>query len=64
MQPILDIASLADRREAAEATAEGAALFYSFGNFCALAAPPDLESQRAVNALTPHSFITEYLSTP
>ena len=29
-------------REAAEATAEGAALFYAFGNFCALAARPDL----------------------
>ncbi len=42
MQPILDIADLAQRREAAEATAEGAALFYAFGNFCALAARPDL----------------------
>ncbi len=51
MQPILDIADLADRREAAEATAEGAALFYAFGNFCALAARPDLESLRAINAL-------------
>ena len=38
MQPILDIADLAQRREAAEATADGAALFYAFGNFCALAA--------------------------
>ena len=51
MQPILDIADLAHRREAAEATAEGAALFYAFGNFCALAAKPDLESLRAMNRL-------------
>ena len=51
MQPILDIADLAQRREAAEATADGAALFYAFGNFCALAARPDLESLRAMNAL-------------
>src|SRR3954471_3987743 len=51
MQPILDIADLADRRLAAEATASGAALFYAFGNFCALAARPDLESLRAMNTL-------------
>jgi hypothetical protein len=51
MQPILDIADLAQRREAAEATAEGAALFYAFGNFCALAGKPDLTSLRALNAL-------------
>ena len=51
MEPILDIADLAHRREAAEATAEGAALFYAFGNFCALAAKPDLESLRAMNRL-------------
>jgi len=51
MQPILDIADLADRRLAAEATAAGSALFYAFGNFCALAARPDLESLRAMNAL-------------
>src|SRR3954465_1737975 len=51
MQPILDIADLTQRREAAEATAEGAALFYAFGNFCALAAKPDLDSLRAMNAL-------------
>ena len=51
MQPILDIADLAHRREAAEATAAGAALFYAFGNFCALAARPELESLRAMNAL-------------
>src|SRR3954471_24887316 len=51
MQPILDIADLGHRREAAEATASGAALFYAFGNFCALAARPDLESLGAMNAL-------------
>jgi tRNA A37 threonylcarbamoyladenosine synthetase subunit TsaC/SUA5/YrdC len=51
MQPILDIADLAQRREAAEAAAAGAALFYAFGNFCALAARPELESLRAMNAL-------------
>ena len=51
MQPILDIADLAHRREAAEAAAEGAALFYAFGNFCALATKPDLESLRAMNRL-------------
>jgi hypothetical protein len=51
MEPILDIADLAQRREAAEATAEGAALFYAFGNFCALAARPDLESLQAMNRL-------------
>ena len=51
MQPILDIADLAQRREAAEATAGGAALFYAFGNFCALAARPELDSLRAMNAL-------------
>jgi len=51
MHPILDIADLGQRREAAEAAAAGAALFYAFGNFCALAARPDLESLRAMNAL-------------
>jgi hypothetical protein len=51
MEPILDIADLAQRREAAEATDEGAALFYAFGNFCALAARPGLESLRAMNRL-------------
>jgi hypothetical protein len=51
MEPILDIADLAQRREAAEAAAEGAALFYAFGNFCALAARPDLASLRAMNRL-------------
>ncbi|MDA0163152.1 hypothetical protein OM076_22960 [Solirubrobacter ginsenosidimutans] len=51
MEPILDIADLAQRREAAEATAAGAALFYAFGNFCALAAKPDLASLQAMNRL-------------
>ena len=51
MQPIRDIADLAQRREAAEAAAEGAALFYAFGNFCALAAKPDLASLEAMNRL-------------
>jgi hypothetical protein len=49
--PILDIADLAQRREAAEAAAEGAALFYAFGNFCALAGKPDLASLEAINRL-------------
>jgi tRNA A37 threonylcarbamoyladenosine synthetase subunit TsaC/SUA5/YrdC len=49
--PILDIADLAHRRTAAEATANGAALFYAFGNFCALAARPDLETMRRMNRL-------------
>ena len=51
MQPILDIADLAQRREAAEAVADGSALFYAFGNFAALAARPDLESLQAMNRL-------------
>src|SRR4051794_25345372 len=51
MQPIRDIADPAQRREAAEASAEGAALFYAFGNFCALAAKPDRASVEAVNRL-------------
>lgn len=51
LAPILDIADLTHRRAAAEATAGGAALFYAFGNFCALAAKPDLESMRAMNRL-------------
>jgi tRNA A37 threonylcarbamoyladenosine synthetase subunit TsaC/SUA5/YrdC len=48
---ILNLASGADRRLAAIATTNGAALFYGFGNFCALAAMPDLESMRRINAL-------------
>ena len=50
MHPILDIADLAQRREAAEATAGGAALFYAFGNVCALAARPTPEALRALGA--------------
>jgi tRNA A37 threonylcarbamoyladenosine synthetase subunit TsaC/SUA5/YrdC len=48
---ILNMASGADRRLAAAATANGAALFYGFGNFCALAALPDLDSMRRINTL-------------
>jgi tRNA A37 threonylcarbamoyladenosine synthetase subunit TsaC/SUA5/YrdC len=48
---ILNLASQADRRLAAIATANGAALFYGFGNFCALAAMPDLASMQRINAL-------------
>ena len=51
MNLILNLASDADRRLAAIATTNGAALFYGFGNFCALAAMPDLESMRRINAL-------------
>jgi tRNA A37 threonylcarbamoyladenosine synthetase subunit TsaC/SUA5/YrdC len=66
MQPILDIADLAQRREAAEATAAGAALFYAFGNFCALAAKPDLRSLRAMNALKgrPRDQVGSVTTTP
>jgi tRNA A37 threonylcarbamoyladenosine synthetase subunit TsaC/SUA5/YrdC len=48
---ILNLSSVADRRLAAIATANGAALFYGFGNFCALAALPDLESMQRINRL-------------
>ena len=51
MNLILNMASGADRRLAAAATANGAALFYGFGNLCALAALPDLDSMRRINAL-------------
>src|SRR3954471_4374425 len=66
MQPILDIADLAQRREAAEATAAGAALFYAFGNFCALAAKPDLDSLHAMNALKgrPRDQVGSVTTTP
>jgi 2-isopropylmalate synthase len=47
----LDLADAADRAFAARATALGAALFYSFGNFCAIAAHPRLESVTRVNLL-------------
>jgi tRNA A37 threonylcarbamoyladenosine synthetase subunit TsaC/SUA5/YrdC len=66
MQPILDIAGLADRTRAAEQTAEGAALFYAFGNFCALAAKPDLATLHAMNALKgrPHGQVGSVTTTP
>jgi len=48
---ILNLASQADRRLAAIATTNGAALFYGFGNFCALAAMPDVASMQRINAL-------------
>jgi tRNA A37 threonylcarbamoyladenosine synthetase subunit TsaC/SUA5/YrdC len=48
---ILNLASQADRRLAAIATTNGAALFYGFGNFCALAALPDLPSVQRINGL-------------
>jgi tRNA A37 threonylcarbamoyladenosine synthetase subunit TsaC/SUA5/YrdC len=47
----LDLADPGDRALAAHATALGAALFYSFGNFCAIAAHPRLESVQRVNLL-------------
>ena len=47
----LDIADPEDRALAARATALGAAAFYSFGNFCAVAAHPRWESVRRVNVL-------------
>ena len=50
MNVILNLASQADRRLAAIATTNGAALFYGFGNFCALAAMPDLASMRGSTA--------------
>lgn len=66
MQPILDILDLAHRREAAEAVADGAALFYAFGNFCALAAKPDLETLHAMNALKgrPRDQVGSVTTTP
>jgi hypothetical protein len=48
---ILSLASTGDRRLAATATAHGAALFYGFGNFCALAALPDQASVLHVNRM-------------
>jgi hypothetical protein len=48
---ILDLASHADRRMAAIATTNGAALFYGFGNLCAVAALPGLESMQRINRL-------------
>jgi hypothetical protein len=48
---ILNLASAADRRLAAAAATNGAPLFHGFGNFCALAALPDLRSTQRINAL-------------
>jgi tRNA A37 threonylcarbamoyladenosine synthetase subunit TsaC/SUA5/YrdC len=48
---ILNMAAEADRRMAAIATTNGAALFYGFGNFCALAALGSLDSMQRVNQL-------------
>ena len=48
---ILSLDSPLDRRAAARATAAGAALFYGFGNFCALAALPDQTSVLRINRL-------------
>ena len=47
----LDVTSPEHRDFAARATAGGAALFYSFGNFCAIAAHPDAESVVRVNLM-------------
>jgi hypothetical protein len=48
---ILSLSHSTDRRAAARATAGGAALFYGFGNFCALAAMPDRASVLRINRL-------------
>jgi tRNA A37 threonylcarbamoyladenosine synthetase subunit TsaC/SUA5/YrdC len=48
---ILSLSVSSDRRAAARATAAGAALFYGFGNFCALAALPDQASVLRINRL-------------
>jgi tRNA A37 threonylcarbamoyladenosine synthetase subunit TsaC/SUA5/YrdC len=48
---ILSLSHSTDRRAAARATAGGAALFYGFGNFCALAAMPDRPSVLRINRL-------------
>ncbi|MCC6984067.1 MAG: citramalate synthase [Bauldia sp.] len=45
----LDLDSAADRRFAADAVSLGAAIFYSFGNFCAVAARPEHDSVVRVN---------------
>ncbi len=66
LAPILDIADLTHRRAAAEAAADGAALFYAFGNFCALAARPDLDTMRAMNRLKgrPENQVGSVTTTP
>jgi tRNA A37 threonylcarbamoyladenosine synthetase subunit TsaC/SUA5/YrdC len=48
---ILSLEIPSDRRAAARATAAGAALFYGFGNLCALAALPDRASVLRINRL-------------
>jgi hypothetical protein len=48
---ILSLAHASDRRLAAAATVRGAALFYGFANFCALAALPSRASMQRVNLL-------------
>ena len=48
---VFDLSNSDNRAEAARATALGAALFYSFGNFCAIAARPELESVQRVNLI-------------
>jgi tRNA A37 threonylcarbamoyladenosine synthetase subunit TsaC/SUA5/YrdC len=48
---ILSLSDAFDRRAAARATAGGAALFYGFGNFCALAGLPDRTSVLRINRL-------------
>jgi tRNA A37 threonylcarbamoyladenosine synthetase subunit TsaC/SUA5/YrdC len=47
----LDLDDPESRALAASATAVGAALFYSFGNFCAIAAHPDRRSVVRINLL-------------
>lgn len=51
MTAILSLSLPSDRRAAARATAGGAALFYGFGNFCALASLPDRTSVVRINRL-------------
>ncbi len=51
MTRILSLDDASHRRLAAAATVRGAALFYGFGNFCALAALPSLASMQRVNRL-------------
>ena len=51
MTAILSLSVPSDRTAAARATAGGAALFYGFGNFCALAALPDRPSVLRINRL-------------
>jgi tRNA A37 threonylcarbamoyladenosine synthetase subunit TsaC/SUA5/YrdC len=48
---ILSLSFPSDRRAAARATAGGSALFYGFGNFCAVAALPDQASVVRINRL-------------